>query len=900
MISKFGRVLLLLFSLTAACSGILAQTEVKGIVNGPDGRPQSGVTLRILPETSETAVAFGITGKDGRFRLRFEGTPNSRFRLVAAALNLKPDTLTLNLDGMSGEEPDGPLVIEMAPSVSEMREVVVRSLRPVYRRSGDTLEYDAARFRTLETTKLEDLLSGIKGFEVGQDGRIRYNGREIDRILIEGEDLAERDYRLISRNLGAKIVDKVQVLQDFSVDRLMRMVQRSGGVGINLTIDSLHRGKVTGAAEAGAGIGEREWLDNSAIRVGHRLKSMAFLRYSEIGGSSAADLEHQYNDGDKGEDAEDGLVLPRTVETGTVPLPPLDATYARDHRDLAGHVMATLRGRKGSRLKALLGFDRAMLQNSAEATDTHFMPDGRNWTLSQHTRSRSRLLNLAGRVGMDYDRGLNHSGRWRLGFHQGGDRNEFSDLASGAVTDTLSERLASDRRGLGFRGEHLAKLASGTVLKGVFSLQRERMTRLFDVLTTRLSGLSPADTALERFTQETEAGISAIHASVAMHGSRKNNDWRTGARLLIYDLAQGSGGSARRADGSGAVELAVSTSDLSIVRLEGFGSLERRLSGKTSLASSLLAGYAWSRHMLDGMAHRAGFPYHTLSLSLRRRRSLLRFLTVELTSARGIPAPEFFHPTALLTGEATVRWPATQVSPFLRQTMRFQHVSNSLSKGREFTFGGSYSRSDGAFSMSLERTPSMLMVFPQPMPPSGMADVQGRFERYLARPRLKAGLTGGASVMHERIVYNSVPVLRLLQTCHMRVHAVTVYQGRADFEGSLQAAFVRDRLDPDRGESTVFSQWNLQGHVKCRLRWSDRFTASLMDRFYLLDQSRVIHAVDLHATYSVSPRWRCSLIGHNLLDVERLSQRMPGPGSISERSMALVGRFIQFRVSFDF
>jgi outer membrane receptor protein involved in Fe transport len=76
---------------------------------------------------------------------------------------------------------------------------------------------------------------------------------------------------------------------------------------------------------------------------------------------------------------------------------------------------------------------------------------------------------------------------------------------------------------------------------------------------------------------------------------------------------------------------------------------------------------------------------------------------------------------------------------------------------------------------------------------------------------------------------------------------------------------------------------------------------AVMDRFYLLDQpSRFMHAVDLHASLEIPPAWRFSLTGHNLLDVDRISQRVPGPGSLSERSTALVGRYLQLRVAVDF
>ncbi len=55
-----------------------------------------------------------------------------------------------------------------------------------------------------------------------------FNGKEVDRILIEGEDLTEKNYQLLSRNLNANLVDKVQVINNFSTDRLLKEVDNSG------------------------------------------------------------------------------------------------------------------------------------------------------------------------------------------------------------------------------------------------------------------------------------------------------------------------------------------------------------------------------------------------------------------------------------------------------------------------------------------------------------------------------------------------------------------------------------------------------------------------------------------------------------------------------------------------
>lgn len=879
---------------------VQAQVHVAGVVQGADGQPLRGVNLRVVSAGTETAVAFGATSKDGRFHLVFTPDEGVRYNLLATRLGFHPATVPLGKSGNMGDSLPDRMVIRMDSAASTLSEIVVRSTAAPFKTKGDTLEYDASRYRSSETRKLEDLLRQMSGFDLAPDGRIRYNGREIDRILIEGEDMTDRNYRLISSNLDAGLIDKVQVLQDFTIDRLMKEVERSGRIGVNITIDSSRRGKVTGTAEAGAGIGGKEWLDNNAIRVGERLKSLAFLRYSETGEASDTDVGYHFNGGVQGLESEDFSDMPKPVTAGSIPLPPMEGTYVRDNRDMGSHLMFNARLRRGVKFRALVGADISRLQNAASGSERLSLPNGQSWSIRQDTRSTSQSLGLIGRMGMDYDRGGKHTGRWMMGVGSGRDMDGFNDMSTGAVADTLVEDLKTIERGLRIHGEHLSKLRSGKILKGGVSLAIDRLNQDFQTDTRRLSGLMRSDSAPTRYTQNLDGYGKRGQAGLSLHGRSGKKDWRLGVHMAFEGLLFETHGWAGYNPDGRAFELIPSATNLNRRVVRGVAALERPLTGKTRISASLQGGYAHVSRFLDGSWQEGGFPLYAMNLALRKRLSLLRIYSVELSSSLSLPGLEHFHPTALLNGDATVRWPVDRHSTYSVHAFRFQHHSNRLSKGREYMLAGALSTSVGAYSLCYERTPALLIAYARAMPSSAHIDLQYSLSQYVRGLKTKMGVTGGAAFMEGRLVYNSTPgIHRMLQT-HLRAHAVTAYQGKFNWEASFQASMAADRLLPERGSPSGSSQWSLQGHLKCRLRWSERFYTAVLDRFYLLDPSGFIHAVDLHASLEVPPVWRFSLTGHNLLDVDRLSQRVPGLGSLSERSTALVGRFLQFRVAVDF
>ena len=66
---------------------------------------------------------------------------------------------------------------------------------------------------------LEDLLKKLPGVEVSEDGTVTANGQTITKITIDGKTFFLDDPQLASKNLPAKIIEKVKVVQKKSEQR---------------------------------------------------------------------------------------------------------------------------------------------------------------------------------------------------------------------------------------------------------------------------------------------------------------------------------------------------------------------------------------------------------------------------------------------------------------------------------------------------------------------------------------------------------------------------------------------------------------------------------------------------------------------------------------------------------
>jgi len=77
----------------------------------------------------------------------------------------------------------------------------------------DTIEHNVAIMKTTDSDMLEDLLKRLPGIEVGTDGSITANGKTISKVYVDGKAFFLDDPQLASKNLPAKIVNKVRVVE---------------------------------------------------------------------------------------------------------------------------------------------------------------------------------------------------------------------------------------------------------------------------------------------------------------------------------------------------------------------------------------------------------------------------------------------------------------------------------------------------------------------------------------------------------------------------------------------------------------------------------------------------------------------------------------------------------------
>src|SRR4051812_8592247 len=101
--------------------------------------------------------------------------------------------------------------IMMTLKANLLKEVIVKQQISAIKVKGDTTEFAADSFKVQANATVEDLLKQLPGIQVDKNGQITAQGEKVQKILVDGEEFFGDDPTLVTQNLRADMVDKVQV-----------------------------------------------------------------------------------------------------------------------------------------------------------------------------------------------------------------------------------------------------------------------------------------------------------------------------------------------------------------------------------------------------------------------------------------------------------------------------------------------------------------------------------------------------------------------------------------------------------------------------------------------------------------------------------------------------------------
>jgi len=101
--------------------------------------------------------------------------------------------------------------VVLPPKTVVLNEVEIIAYKDKSYYKGDTLVFTADSFKTAPNATVEDLLKKLPGVRVDSKGKITIQGKEVDQVLVDGDEFFGSDPTVATRNLNASSIENVQV-----------------------------------------------------------------------------------------------------------------------------------------------------------------------------------------------------------------------------------------------------------------------------------------------------------------------------------------------------------------------------------------------------------------------------------------------------------------------------------------------------------------------------------------------------------------------------------------------------------------------------------------------------------------------------------------------------------------
>lgn len=265
--------LFLIFYLLFSASLLSAQTSIRGLVKDSIGDPVEGASVTIV-DKGGAGIVFEKTDEKGLFKCRFQNA-SAQLSIKITALGYQQSIVPL------AGSMDEKYVITLKKIVRQLQEVVIKSDSKISL-SSDTLKYNVKAFADKNDRVIADLISRLPGIQVDEKGAISYNGKRINNVYIDGDNLLSGRYRLATNNVPVGAVAQVQVIERDQPVKALNGYVIANNVSLNLKLTDSAR---TMSINTGhIGLGNKAYhaeLNNLIFQ--QKLKGINNLKTNNIG-----------------------------------------------------------------------------------------------------------------------------------------------------------------------------------------------------------------------------------------------------------------------------------------------------------------------------------------------------------------------------------------------------------------------------------------------------------------------------------------------------------------------------------------------------------------------------------------------------------------------------------------
>lgn len=348
-----------IISLSAFAKNIITGT----VAEASDRSPIVGANV-LIKDSNGKMLTYGISDDGGRFSIE---TPDGAENLYIQVTMIGYKTFSAPCKANAQ-----PWTILMEEGALQLQEVVVKADR--IRENGDTITYNVGSFAQKQDRTIGDVLKRMPGIDVANNGRIKYQGTDINKFYIEGNDLLGGKYGIATNGISHDDIGAVEVMENHQPMQVLRGLSFSDQAAINLKMKNKSKATLLVHGTLGGGWSQQP---HGALWQGDIFTMMVTGKYQMIttlkGNNTGLNLLDQLSDftSDRTDERMSGYI---SLSSPTTPnLQKRRSYFNRSWMVSSNHLLKT---NKDGEMKAQIDYQNDRVTARGTNTTTYFLDSG--------------------------------------------------------------------------------------------------------------------------------------------------------------------------------------------------------------------------------------------------------------------------------------------------------------------------------------------------------------------------------------------------------------------------------------------------------------------------------------------------------------------------------------------
>jgi hypothetical protein len=249
---------------------LFSQSIIKGNVKDSLNIPVIAASILLKDSTNTKIISYAITNSKGFYTIKAIKHTGTVY-LSVNSLGYRKEVEKIYFSTKSTNLIKNFYLKEEATMLEEVR---IKTRIPI-RIKNDTVSYAIEKFTDGTEEVIEDVIKKLPGLDVSDNGKITYKGKPIDKVLIEGDDMFDKNYTIATKNISSAVIDKVQAIENYQENKNLKGIKDSDKQVLNILLKEDVKAKPYGSGNFAYGYKNR--FDASLNLIGVNKKNKYYV-----------------------------------------------------------------------------------------------------------------------------------------------------------------------------------------------------------------------------------------------------------------------------------------------------------------------------------------------------------------------------------------------------------------------------------------------------------------------------------------------------------------------------------------------------------------------------------------------------------------------------------------------